>query len=583
MDLSNFDERTKYYFEQIEEYVAQRKYIDRIPEIIQQGMQVFAKYPFAIATSLFMLKENSLEFEHRASFPPTKKEEFNLLFGRLVEAGLVGNALETGSIVSGNIPNAKNQPIVLVPLVVSWGIIGLIVIELEENYVSMNAEVTNRLTAMLGGLFAGSLENSMLFKNLGTTKAILEQKVAARTMDLAQSRRELNAILDSVQTGILVYEWESLKITKANPVAIDLIDRKTEDIVGKPIHDFLLDIDYSNPMYSSEVQRNFESALKNSKGDVIPIIRTTSYVNLGVTKYRIDCFLDITERKKFEEELKKYNELLELKVEERTLDLQILIKKLKDEIQEHSKVQKELKVMLDKEKELSEMKTRFVSMVSHEFRTPLTVIRSAAQMLNKFKKNLSEEEQEDYIIRIVKTVDTLTDLIENVLFIGKQTAQTESPSPTKLDLVVFTENLINEFKMTLLKPRNISFTTIGYSNSLITNEKLLRLILMNLISNAAKYSAADTPIEIKLYLNNDNFTYIIKDNGIGIPDEEQQKIFNLFYRADNVGKVAGTGIGLPVVLNSVQMLNGKIDLASRINQGTTFTITIPHLKVEGEE
>lgn len=271
------------------------------------------------------------------------------------------------------------------------------------------------------------------------------------------------------------------------------------------------------------------------------------------------------------------NETLELKVQERTLDLQILVKKLKDEIEQHNKVQQELKFMLDKEKELNQMKTRFVSMVSHEFRTPLTVIRSAAQMIRKYHDSLTKEEKIDYLNRILGTVDNLTDLIENVLFIGKEKEnKTEIDAKEKIDLIRFTENLINEFESTLLYRREINFSTIGYRDKVETNERYLRLILMNLLSNAAKYSSRDTPIELKLYFNDDNYTYQVTDYGIGIPEDEQEKIFELFYRAENVGKISGSGIGLQVVLNSLQKLNGNLDLSSKLNKGTTFTVTIPY-------
>lgn len=579
MNLSNTNSDTEYYFEQIEKYVASKEYIGRISEVIQQGMQIFAKYPNAKAVSLFTLKENSPEFEFRAARPSSQKEEHILLFDKLTEIGIVGTALGTGEITIDYIPDSKSEAVVLVPLIASWGVIGLIVIEIETYAGFDNASnLANRLTAMLAGLFAGSIENSTLFKNLNTAKTVLEQKIASRTMDLTQSRRELNAILDSVQAGILVYDVGSKSIKKVNPVAINLIDSSADDILGKPISDFLQEVDSPEQMSSPESQRNFESSLKSSTGKIIPIIRTTSYVNLGTTKHRVDCFLDITEQKKFEEELRKYNEMLELKVEERTFDLQILVQRLKDEIQEHSKAQKELKIMLNKEKELSEMKTRFVSMVSHEFRTPLTVIRSAAQMLVKFKNSLPENEKEDYLNRVVRTVDILTDLIENVLFIGRQESHNEQPPTSQVDLVAFTENIISEFKMTLLKKREVSFDYAGTSSDLLVNEKLLRLILVNLISNAAKYSPPESPIEVKLYFDSENFVYKVRDFGIGIPEEEQQKIFSLFYRADNVGGAAGTGIGLSVVLNSIQSLNGKIDLASKVGEGTTFTVTIPSLK-----
>ncbi len=579
--LHDSEPKLIYFFNSIEEYVSQRKYIERIPDIISQGLNVFLKYPNAKSVSLFMLKENTLEFELRSTLPSSSKDCHKEKFTMLIEEGYIGKVLELGEVQAIDGLNDAECRCVLIPLAVSWGIIGIVQLEIEEGY-DYSEPLLNRLTGLLAGLFASALENSMLFKNLGTAKAVLEQKVTARTMDLAQSQREMKAILDSVHTGIIVYEVATKNIVRINPVAIALIGDRQENLLGNRVTNFLEEAEYNSDSINYDITKNYESVLTNARSEKIPIIRTSSYVNLGTEKYRIECFLDITEQKNIEEELKKVNEYLEMKVEERTLDLQLLIKKLKDEIEEHSKAQIELKRMLDKEKELNEMKTRFVSMVSHEFRTPLTVIRSAAQMMNKFRATLSEEENIEYINRIVKTVDTLTDLIENVLFIGKQSVSDSSlESPNDINLIDFTENLINEFKLTLLKPREIIFTTIGFSNQITTSDKLLRLILVNLISNAAKYSSPETVIEVKLYLNESSFTYMVRDYGIGIPEEEQQEIFSLFYRANNVGKVFGTGIGLPVVMNSIQMLNGTINLESKINHGTSITVTIPHLKNKG--
>lgn len=570
----------KEFLHEIEDYVSKRSHIDRTPDLIQEGLKVFMKYPNAVSASLFMLKDNSFEFEFRTSVPAINIDENKALFMKLVETGKVGSALESGNIISAGSNNPVSG-ILIVPLVASWGILGIILLESKEiNYETDKMQI--RLVSLMSGLFAGALENSYLFKNLGATKATLEQKVAARTMDLAQSQRELKAILDYVQTGIFVIDINTNQVVKCNPVAIDLIKDLPSNIIGANVHRFLEEVDYASrpqSLLTNYAVQNFESFLKAADGTEIPILRTSAFVNLGVNKYRIESFLDITEIKQYQDELQQANEYLEMKVQERTLDLQLLIKKLKDEIQEKTNAQSELKKMLDKEKELSELKTRFVSMVSHEFRTPLTVIRSAAQMLDKFKLKLNPFEQEEYLQRIVKTVDNLTDLIENVIFIGKQEQDRNDPVPTLLNLVGFTEGLIKEFEMGLLKPRQINFNTVGANISVVSNEKLLRLIIINLLSNAAKYSF-DTPIDITLYCNNDNYTYVITDYGIGIPEEEQEKIFRMFYRADNVGKVAGTGIGLPVVLNSVQLLKGKINLESKMNSGTTFTITIPHIKFE---
>ncbi|HPP39086.1 MAG TPA: ATP-binding protein [Candidatus Kapabacteria bacterium] len=572
------DEQTGYlqsiYYDAIQEFIVVNKKFNRLPDIIRNGLNVFIKFPNSVSTAIYLLKNNSFEFELNSYFPESEKNNLEKIFNSCVHNGIVGSALANGSISFGS-SGFDELVTIAVPLVASFGVLGIALINTNDD--TLIKTELNIATTLFSRVLSASLENVLLQHNLKATKSSLEQMVAAKTMDLAQSRRELNAIFDAVQTGIIVHDWDTFEITKINPVAEGLINLDGKEILGRKIHDFLEKIDYNDPDFSSESYKNFESYLINTNGDKIPIIRTTSFVSIGSAKKRIDCFIDITELKKYQEELKQINQTLELKVEERTQDLQILVKKLKEEIDQHHKVQQELKLLLDKEKELSQLKTRFVSMVSHEFRTPLTIVRSAAQMLEKYQDSLSDEERQEYLNRIMKTVDNLTDLIENMLFISREKEKVvETDITEQIDLIKFTENLINEFQTTLLQRRDIFFINIGYKNTVETNERLLRLILLNLLSNAAKYSSPDTPIDVKLYFNEDNFAYAIRDYGIGIPDDEQEKIFDLFYRAENVGKVSGSGIGLQVVLNAIKMLNGRLDFTSKINRGTTFTVTIPY-------
>ncbi len=562
------------YFDAIKEFLEVNRNFKRLPDILGNGLNVLNKFPNSVSSAIYFAKNNTLEWELNSYLPETEKNNIEQIFNSCVQNGIISEALANGSMAYGS-SNFDGLASIAVPLVASFGVIGISLINTNDK-----TPVTNELkiaTTLFSRVLSASVENVLLQQKLHTTKSSLEQMVATKTMDLAQSRRELNAIFDAVQTGIIIHDWNTFEITKINPVAEELIQLEAEAILGRKIYDFLEKIDYNDPDFSSETYKNFESYLINANSEKIPIIRTTSFASIGSTKKRIDCFIDITQIKKYQEELKQINQTLELKVEERTQDLQILVKKLKDEIDQHHKVQTELKIMLDKEKEVGQMKTRFVSMVSHEFRTPLTIVRSAAQMLGKYKDSLSEEEKHEYLSRIVKTVDNLTDLIENMLFISKEKDKIiEKDNIEQIDLIQFTENLINEFQTTLLKRREIFFINIGYKNTVETNERLLRLILLNLLSNAAKYSSPDTPIDVKLYFNEDNFSYAIRDYGIGIPDDEQEKIFDLFYRADNVGKISGSGIGLQVVLNAVKILNGKLDFTSKINRGATFTVSIPY-------
>lgn len=563
------------YFDAIQEFLEENRNFKRLPEILKNGLNVLIKFPNSVSAAVYLVKNESIEWELSSYLPDTEKNNIETIFSSCVQNGIIRDALANGSIAYGS-SSFDGLITIAVPLIASFGVIGISLINTTENtQVTTDLKIVSTLFAKV---ISASLENVLLQQKLHATKSSLEQMVATKTMDLAQSRRELNAIFDAVQTGIILHDWDTFEILKINPVAQDLIKLDEKEILGQRIYNFLEKIDYNDPDFSSETYKNFESYLINANNEKIPIIRTLSFVSIGSTKKRIDCFIDITQLKQYQEELRQINQTLELKVEERTQDLQILVKRLKDEIEQHSKVQKELKIMLDKEKELGQMKTRFVSMVSHEFRTPLTVVRSAAQMLGKYKDSLSEQEKDEYLSRIIKTVDNLTDLIENMLFISKEKDKiVETDNIEEIDLIQFTENLINEFQTTLLHRREFFFINIGHKDTVNTNGKLLRLILLNLFSNAAKYSTPDTPIEVKLYFNEDNFAYAVRDYGIGIPDDEQEKIFDLFYRADNVGKISGSGIGLQVVLNAIKMLKGKLDFTSQINKGTTFTVTIPYI------
>jgi len=296
---------------------------------------------------------------------------------------------------------------------------------------------------------------------------------------------------------------------------------------------------------------------------------------LGDINYRIENFLDISHRVKAEEALKKANELLELKVKERTVDLQLMVHKLKEEISIRENAEKEVRRMLDREKELSKLKSRFVTMVSHEFKTPLTVIKSATQMMLKFAQTLDETERHLYMKRIVKTVDLMTDLIENVIFIGKTGSLNAINTNFKdIKLYDFCIDIIDNFSLSYNFERKINFkynSEIDYYN---TNANALQLIITNLLSNALKYSEASKPVDFIVYEENGYIMFSIQDYGIGIPEKEQIQIFDLFYRADNVGSISGTGLGMSVVLESIKQLNGKIELKSKVNQGSTFIVKL---------
>ncbi|MFP4368400.1 MAG: ATP-binding protein [Candidatus Kapaibacterium sp.] len=571
----DIDENWKHFLDSIQLFTHQRKATERISELINQGLYVFLELPEARSATLYLLNEDSFDLEFRAIFPPHYKEESEQDFENMLNAGHIGKTLESGSVSILNESESNSINHVAIPLIVSWGVMGLVLIKMNKPIQEL-PQMNIWLISLHSSLFASSLENHILFGNLKKTKELLAQKIALKTMDLTQSQRELKAIIDSIQAGLLIIDANTDKIIKSNPVATEMTGHEENSIINQDYRLFL-DEYKIDPVKTGDLSKpvKFESVIHTATGEKIPILRTVALTNLGLKKFRIESFLDITDRIKAEKELKKSNELLEIRVQEKTIDLHLLIHKLKDEIRERENAQKELISLLEREKELNELKTRFVSMISHEFRTPLTIIKSSAQILDKFGVNLDYKEQKDYLEKIKTTVDYITDLIENVIFIGKAGSDKLDTKPIIIDIRKFAENIINDIRLTLNKERRFEINISGDLEKIQLDDRLLRLILVNLISNAVKYSNDDSTVELEIIGTIDELKFHVKDRGIGIPEKDQKKIFEMFYRAENVGSVTGTGLGMAVVLQSVQLMKGNINLQSKTNEGTVFTITLP--------
>ena len=256
--------------------------------------------------------------------------------------------------------------------------------------------------------------------------------------------------------------------------------------------------------------------------------------------------------------------------------------------------EKQITEIAKKQQELYELKSRFVSMVSHEFRTPLATILFSAEILEKYDFSTLEHKKINHVNRIRNAVHQMTDLLEDVIEIGQAELGKTAFNPMALDLEKFCLDLIEEI-MFAHKQRQIILSYSGEKNVLM-DDKLLHKILGNLLTNAIKYSPEDQPVNFTInicqnlseiqqsisfidtnILINDYPVAIfeIKDYGIGIPESEQKYMFEMFYRSSNIGKISGTGLGLAIVKNCVELHQGQIFLNSIVDQGTTFVVVLP--------
>ncbi|HEY9598724.1 MAG TPA: ATP-binding protein [Cyanophyceae cyanobacterium] len=257
------------------------------------------------------------------------------------------------------------------------------------------------------------------------------------------------------------------------------------------------------------------------------------------------------------------------------------------DITERKKAEDDLQESLKQEKELSELKTRFISTASHEFRTPLTAILGSTELLRYYSHNWSEEKKQVHFERIYSRVQHMTQLLDDVLLVGKAEAQKIEFNPNPINLIQFCHGLVEELQLNTGRNHSIIFTSPGLSGdrdneavpnpytSAVLDEKLLQHILSNLLSNAIKYSPVGSTIEFVLTCCDRQAIFQIQDRGIGIPHEDKLRLFEAFHRASNVGDAPGTGLGLVIVKNAVDLHGGEITVNSQVGVGTTFTVTLP--------
>ena len=319
------------------------------------------------------------------------------------------------------------------------------------------------------------------------------------------------------------------------------------------------------------------SAIKKS-GEEFPVEISLGHYKIDEETYTIAFILDITQRIEIEstlrkqademesakKEIEKLNQDLETKVDQRTSELMetmIALEKSKDE----------LTLSLSKERELSDLKSRFVSMASHEFRTPLSTIQSSVSLIGKYTERQDQEKRIKHIQRVHSAVSNLTDILNDFLSIGKIEEGKISIHKTVFDLSEQISRIVNEINPILKKGQKIQYdhqgpTEVELDNTLISN------IMINMLSNASKFSFENSVINIKTEINNEHILISIQDNGLGIADEDKKHLFERFFRGKNVVNIQGTGLGLHIVSKYIEIMNGTIEVESELETGTTFII-----------
>ncbi|PUZ22593.1 hypothetical protein DCC81_19345 [Chitinophaga parva] len=237
------------------------------------------------------------------------------------------------------------------------------------------------------------------------------------------------------------------------------------------------------------------------------------------------------------------------------------------------RAESDLRLALEKEKELNELKSRFVSLASHEFRTPLSTVLSSAYLISKYEKGEEQPQREKHLQRIVSSVNMLTDILNDFLSVGKIEEGKIQVRHAQFNVKEHVSNILAEMHGLVKKQQRVAVSHSG-PEIMVLDPALLKHIVMNLVSNAIKFSPEGSTIRVSTTLTPSHFTLAVRDQGIGIAPEDQQHLFERFFRGGNVSNIQGTGLGLHIVARYAELLDGNVTCESTLGQGTTFTVTV---------
>ena len=387
----------------------------------------------------------------------------------------------------------------------------------------------------------------------------------------------LQALFRYATEGIIVSERNG-SIVMANPTAERQFGYGSGGLKGRVIEDLVpRKLAHTHAAHRQQyiadprprsMGQGLDLYARRRDDSVFPVEISLSYFKAGDKEYVMSFIVDISERKKQDEYIRDMNRELEQRVADRTRALAKANREL-------AVSQSELTSALAKERELNELKSRFVTTASHEFRTPLAAILSSVSLIDRYGKNEDIEKRQKHIQRIKSMVGNLTDILNDFLSLGKLEEGLVRNRPEPMELVAFLESVVDEMKDILKAGQRVLFVPNRPSMPLVLDGFLLRNVVINLLSNAAKYSPENKDILLEADYAVSGVQIRITDRGIGIPQEDLAHIFERFYRARNSTNIQGTGLGLNITQKYVELMGGHIELSSSLDSGTRFCVHLP--------
>ena len=396
-----------------------------------------------------------------------------------------------------------------------------------------------------------------------------------------------NVLFEAVSEGVVVVD-ENQTIVATNFAAEQMFGYAKKELQNQSLK-LLIPPSYHavhgghfNKFYKESSVRkmgqNRELYGANKNGNKFPVEVGLNPFIIKDKTFVMSIIIDITERKAFEDKILELNALLESKISTRTVELNKTVANLEEEIEKRVKAESKLRTALKKEKELNELKTKFLSLVSHEFKTPLSGILNAAVLAGKYTRTEMQDKRDKHLLTIKSKVNYLDGILNDFLSVERLDSGKVRYIFSNFKLSKVVNEVIYNANMALKSGQYISYPSNIDNINIYQDEKIVDLILTNLLHNAIKYSPENTKIDFKITPYPDGLIFEIKDKGIGIPIADQKHIFERYFRAENALTNQGTGIGLNIIKGHLESLGGSIRFISRLNVGTTFIVKLPLIK-----
>lgn len=389
-------------------------------------------------------------------------------------------------------------------------------------------------------VFHGQQARVVLVRDLTAQKQIEES--------LRSSQELFSRVFDNVPVGVALSRMKDGHYISVNPYFASMLDFAPQDMIGRSSVELKIIDSSSRANYVDKIVKHLpetvkiEQKLKTRSGRSVDVLVSSQVVKLTDEDALLTIIVDITAIKRSERE-------------------RMQIEMLQSE--------------LDNQREVIELKERFISGVSHEFRSPLTIMLSGTGILRLHDAKFNPQQRIERLEKIETQIHYLSDLLDRVLTISKARAGKFQFMPRPIDIIRYCRELLEDFRLTDNNKHIFVFEAVGDFDNASMDEKLIQHILMNLISNAVKYSPEGKTVRMRLERVANDVVIEVADEGIGIPEEEQNQVFEPFFRSKNAETIKGTGLGLSIAKESVDTHNGQITWQSQPGVGTTFIVRLP--------